>query len=159
MRIGADYIGARIASMTTNGVWIRFENPAIDGASTTPGHEKEIEVLSWGAAVAPDKQPRIVFTKYLDTATNAIMKMCWSGKQIEKAVLRCFRYDKGAPHEYLVITMEHVVIENYSVSGGPGEIPVENVSLIYGTVHYDYRPQSGALGMMATFKQTDSKVL
>ena len=50
-------------------------------------------------------------------------------------------------------------IGNVLISGGPGEIPVENVSLIYGTVHYDYRPQSGALGMMATFKQADSKVL
>jgi type VI protein secretion system component Hcp len=34
--------------------------------------------------------------------------------------------------------MQHVVISNYSVSGGPGDVPVENVSLDYGTVMYEY---------------------
>jgi type VI protein secretion system component Hcp len=37
--------------------------------------------------------------------------------------------------------MQHVVILNYSVSGGPGDIPVENVSLDYGTVQYTYIDQ------------------
>jgi len=37
--------------------------------------------------------------------------------------------------------MEHVVIANYSVSGGPGDLPVENVSLDYGIVNYIYVDQ------------------
>lgn len=34
--------------------------------------------------------------------------------------------------------MEHVIIANYSVSGGPGDLPVENVALDYGTIQYIY---------------------
>jgi type VI secretion system secreted protein Hcp len=39
-----------------------------------------------------------------------------------------------------------VVISNYSISGGPGEIPVENVSLDYGIVQYTYVNQKHAGG-------------
>ena len=35
---------------------------------------------------------------------------------------------------------------NYSVSGGPGDIPVENVSLDYGIVQYTYLDQKHADG-------------
>jgi type VI protein secretion system component Hcp len=47
--------------------------------------------------------------------------------------------------EYLTVAMEHVIISNYTVSGGPGDIPVENVSLDYGTVRYDYKEHKQAL--------------
>jgi type VI secretion system secreted protein Hcp len=33
------------------------------------------------------------------------------------------------------------VISNYSISGGPGDVPVENVSLDYGIIQYSYKPQ------------------
>ena len=44
--------------------------------------------------------------------------------------------------------MTHVVISNYSVSGGPGDIPVENVALDYGIISYEYispKSEGGAL--------------
>jgi type VI secretion system secreted protein Hcp len=37
-----------------------------------------------------------------------------------------------------------VIISNFSVSGGPGDIPVENVSLDYGIVEYTYKQQKQA---------------
>jgi type VI secretion system secreted protein Hcp len=37
--------------------------------------------------------------------------------------------------------VEHVVISNFSISGGAGDVPVENVSLDYGIVKYTYKPQ------------------
>ncbi len=145
--------------MATN-MYIKFEDPAIDGSSTAEGHSKEIEVLSWNHGFAQPTSPtrsaggsgtveqathqNLTFTKYLDGATNALLKMCWSGKQIGKATLRCFRSDgtpANTPVEYLQVVMQHVVISNYSVSGGPGDIPVENVSLDYGTVQYIYKDQ------------------
>ena len=48
--------------------------------------------------------------------------------------------------KYLEIVMEHVVISNYSVSGGPGDVPVENVSLSYGKVQYTYKGQKEDTG-------------
>jgi type VI secretion system secreted protein Hcp len=141
-------------------MYLTFENPAIDGASNAPGHEKEIEVLSWNhgfvqptsamrssagaGSVEQASHQNFNFTKYLDTGTNSLLKMCWSGKQIGKATLTCYRADGPAgttPVAYLKVTMEHVVISNYSVSGGPGDIPVENVALDYGIVQYTYIDQ------------------
>ncbi len=40
--------------------------------------------------------------------------------------------------------MQHVVIANYSVSGGPGDMPVENVSLDYGIIQYNYMDQKAS---------------
>ena len=42
--------------------------------------------------------------------------------------------------------MEHVIIANYSVSGGPGDLPVENLALDYGIIQYSYIPQKAADG-------------
>lgn len=39
--------------------------------------------------------------------------------------------------------MRRLVISNFSVSGGAGDVPVENVSLDYGSVTYTYIDQKG----------------
>jgi type VI secretion system secreted protein Hcp len=120
----------------------------------------EIEVLSWNHGFAQPTSPtrsaagsgtveqathqNLTFTKYLDATTNELLKACWSGKQFQKATLTCYRADGAAdnkPVEYLRIEMQHVIISNYSISGGPGDIPVENVSLDYGIIQYNYKEQ------------------
>ena len=137
-------------------MYLKFENPSIPGSSKDPGHAGEIEILSWGHGFAQPTSPtrggateqanhqNFNFTKYLDATTNELLRLCWSGKQIGKATLRCFRSDGATdnkPVEYLVVVMEHVVISNYSISGGAGDIPVENVSLEYGIIQYQYIDQ------------------
>jgi type VI secretion system secreted protein Hcp len=105
--------------------------------STDPGHQGEIEVLSWSHGFvqpAPIGQPqtshsRLSLTKYLDVATNTLQKYSWSGKQIGKATITCFRSDGASGNQSmmcLTIVLEHVI--NYSISGGPGDIPVENIT-------------------------------
>ena len=134
-------------------MYLKFEEPTINGTSTAPGHAGEIEVLSWNHGFNQPGDPRstppnqdLSFTKYLDAASTELQKTCWSGKQIGKATLRCYRSDGAtgnAPVEYLAVAMEHVIISNYAISGGPGDVPVENVSLSYGTIHYDYKGAKG----------------
>lgn len=126
-------------------MFIRFEEPAIAGTSTIPGHEKEIDVLSWnqGMNTSLGEQPAhtLSFTKYMDAVTNELLKYSWSGKQIGKAVLTCYRTDVKTDNKlilYLTIIMHHAVIENYSVSGRSGDTPVENISLAYGVIEYHY---------------------
>jgi type VI secretion system secreted protein Hcp len=143
-------------------MYIKFEEPSITGSSDAPGHAGEIEVLSWSHGfVQPTSSTRssagsgtveqathqnLTFTKYLDRSTNDLLKYSWSGKQIGKATISCFRADSpgNKPVLYLTVTMQHVIIANYSVSGGPGDIPVENVSLDYGIVEYTYLDQKRA---------------
>lgn len=135
-------------------MFIKFEEPAIEGSSTVSGHEREIEVLSWSHGFAQQSSPtregsaehahhaNLTFTKYLDVATNTLLKLCWNGKQIGKATLSCYRGD-GAKEKYLEVEMKHVIIANYSVSGGPGDIPVENIALDYGVIQYKYLGAGG----------------
>jgi type VI secretion system secreted protein Hcp len=132
----------------------------IDGGSTSSGHEKEIEVMSWSHGFSQPTSPvrstagagsveqanhsNFTFTKYIDSATDDLLGFCWSGKQIATAVVTCYRADgakDNKPVEYLKIEMQHVVVSNYSISGGAGDVPVENVSLDYGIVKYTYLPQ------------------
>jgi len=145
--------------MATN-MFLKFENPVIKGSSSAPGHADEIEILSWshgfmqpisptrssagGGTVEPASHQNLTLTKYLDHATDDLLKLCWAGKQIGKATLRCYRSDGPTDDkqiEYLRVEMEHVIISNFSISGGAGDVPVENVSLDYGTVRYTYMDQ------------------
>jgi type VI secretion system secreted protein Hcp len=160
-RLGAFLVALSLiagpAHAATN-MFIKFDG--IDGSSTAAGHEKEIELLSWSHGFVQPTSPtrstggsgtveqathqNLTFTKYLDDASTALLKACWSGKQLPSATISCFRSDHSGdnqPVKYLEVAMEHVVISNYSISGGPGDIPVENISLDYGAVKYTYFDQ------------------
>jgi len=139
-------------------IFIKFDG--IEGSSTSTGHEKEIEILSWshsfaqpasatrstaGAGTVEQANHRgLTLTKYLDTASTALLKACWSGSQLQSATISCFRSDGSGddkPVKYLEVTMQDVMIGSYSISGGPGDIPVENISLDYGAIKYTYIDQ------------------
>lgn len=139
-------------------MFIQFQNPDVPGSSSAPGHGGEIEVLSWNHGFAQPTSPtrsagggtveqathqNFTFSKYLDSASNALLKACWSGKQFGKATLRCYR-SEGL---YLTVVMEHVIIANVSIAGGPGDVPVENISLDYGIIQYEYKGQKHEDGL------------
>lgn len=143
-------------------MYIKFD-PAIETDVEVTGQEKTLEILSWnhgfsqptspirssggGGTVEQANHQNLSFTKYLDGSTQALLKKCWSGEQFKSAMLTCYRASSEAnPVKYLEVTMEHVVISNYSVSGGPGDIPVENLSLDYGILTYNYVSQKRADG-------------
>ena len=146
-------------------MYIKFETPNLTGSSTAAEHANEIEVLSWshgftqstsptrsgvgGGTVEQATHQNLTFTKYLDSSSNDLLKNCWGGKQFDKVTLTCFRADGATdnkPVQYLLVEMQHVIVSNYSISGGPGYIPVENVSLDYGIIKYNYIPQKQADG-------------
>ncbi len=132
----------------------------IEGESEDKNHKKWIEIESWnhgfnqptspvrsaqGATVEKANHADLSFSKYLDKATDAILSTCWSGKQLPKATLECYRADgDGNPVKYLMIDMDEVIISNYDISGSPGLHPLENVSLAYGKVTYTYTDQKKA---------------
>lgn len=141
--------------MATN-MYIKFEEPKIETDLTVSGHEKDVEIMSWnhgfsqptssvrssggGGTVEQAHHMNLSFTKYLDGATADMLKQCWCGKQFAKATLFCYRADGNLENEavlYLKIIMEHVIVANVSLSGGPGDLPVENISLDYGIVQYE----------------------
>ena len=44
------------------------------------------------------------------------------------------------------ITFKDIIVSNYSISGGTGDLPTETVTLSYGTVTYAYTQQKIADG-------------
>ncbi|MEM9556799.1 MAG: type VI secretion system tube protein Hcp [Acidobacteriota bacterium] len=148
--------------MATN-MYLKLDG--IEGGCTAAGHEKEIEILSWHHGFSQPTSPvrssagsgtveqanhqALAFSKYIDGATDDLLKACWDGSQIKEGILTCYRSDGATdnkPVEYLRVTMEKIVVSNLSISGGPGDVPVENISLDYGTVKYTYVPQKRADG-------------
>lgn len=148
-------------------MFIKMIGPDIAGSSTAKGHETHIEVLSWnygchqtvnskvgsGGGLTAEKitQGPLHFTKYIDTASDDLLKMAWTGKHIEKATFVAYRSsgDGGANQmgvQYLKIELDEVVVGDYSISGGQGDIAVENVALYYNTITFTYDPQDQKKG-------------
>jgi type VI secretion system secreted protein Hcp len=135
----------------------------ITGESTDSSHKGEIQVMSWshsfnqptkptrssagGGTVEQANHSDFSFTKYLDSSTDDLLKVCWSGKQIATGVFTAYRADgDNVPVEYLKIDFEKIVISNVSFGGGSGDLPSETVSMAYGKVTYTYKPQKVADG-------------
>jgi len=152
-------------------MYLKFEKPDIKGDCSAEGHKEEIEILSWShgfsqptsatrssagaGTVEQANHQALNVTKYIDATTASLLKQMWSGKQLGTATLTCYRADGNLANkevEYLKVVMEHVVIANYSVSGGPGALPVENLSLDYGIVQYNYADQKPDDGSQAGTK-------
>ena len=126
----------------------------IKGESADSSHKDWIEILSWshnisqptspvrdssGATVERANHSDISITKYVDAATDGILGKCGAGKVLKKATIECFRADgDNKPIKYLDIDMEKVVISNYNISAGAGDVPMENISLSYGLIKYTY---------------------
>ncbi|OQW96023.1 MAG: hypothetical protein BWK79_00325 [Beggiatoa sp. IS2] len=137
------------------------EGKKLEGNSTAKGHEKKMEVASWShgfhqpttaATKSVDQQATsranhsdLSFTKFLDNSSDDILKACWTGAQMKTAIFQMFRSsgsaDVGsASTKYLEITLEDVIIANYSISGGGDELPIENVTLNYTKCTYKFAP-------------------
>jgi type VI secretion system secreted protein Hcp len=139
-------------------MYITFDG--IEGGSTSAVHDKQIEILSWNHGFTQPTSPvrsaagsgtvedcthqNFTFSKYVDSATDDLLKMCWTGKQIASATVTCYRSGGDTANnqvEYLKVEMQHIIVSNFSISGGPGDVPVENISLDYGIIKYTYLPQ------------------
>jgi type VI secretion system secreted protein Hcp len=143
----------------------------IKGESTDDTHKEQIQVLSWshsfnqptsqtrsgagGGTVEQANHADFSITKYIDAATDDILKMCWSGKQIAKGTFQAYRSDgSGDGVLYLQVDFENIIISNYSISGGTGDVPVETVTLSYSKVSYNYKPVKLADGTAGGTQKT-----
>jgi len=130
----------------------------IKGESEDKNHKGWIEIQSWshgftqpttpvrsssGATVEKANHTDLTVTKYLDMSTDEILSACWTGKQLDKAKLECFRADGDAnPVKYLTIDMEDVLVSGYDIGhSGSGDHPMETIRLSYGKVTYTYLNQ------------------
>lgn len=128
---------------------------SIKGEAQDAMHKDEIDVLgwSWGASQSGTTHmgagggggkvniQDMSLTKYVDSASHALLKKVFDGSHIKEATL-VVRKAGGSPLEYIVILMEDVMVTSVSVGGSGGEDRLtENVSLNFSKVTYNYRPQ------------------
>ena len=127
----------------------------VDGESVDSSHKGEIDVLAWswgmsqsgtmhmggGGGSGKVSVNDVSITKFVDLATPVLMLHCASGKHIPKAVLTVRKAGEN-PLEYMIITMEDVLISSVSTGGSGGEDRLtESVSLNFAKVKLDYTSQ------------------
>lgn len=132
----------------------------IKGESVDDKHKDEIDVLSWswgmsqsgsahmggGAGAGKVNVHDLSFTKFIDVSSPDLYLSCCNGKHLKEAKLVVRKAGEN-PLEYLIITMEDVIISSVSPGGSGGEDRLaENVSVNFARVKVDYSAQSNTGG-------------
>ena len=128
----------------------------IEGEAKDAVHGGEIDVLSWdwgmnqsgtmhvggGGGGGKVNIDNLVITKYTDKATPNLMMACSNGKQYPDAVLTIRKAGEN-PLEYVVMTMEDVIITTVGTGGNSNEDRLtETVTLNFARVSVAYQPQA-----------------
>lgn len=136
----------------------------IEGEATQRDHRAEIELLSWswgmsndtpsagsgggGSVGRPRAQALLVVHRY-DKASPALLRHAASGRHIASAVLSARRAGSGgAARDFLKITLKDVLITALQMADN-GDGPVEQVTLSFGEIGFEYTPQTGRGGVGA----------
>lgn len=140
--------------MAQTDYFLKLEGDVFKGESSDDTHKDEIDVLSWSwgetntAAVSSGglgagKVMMQDFNVVMNCckATPELMLACAAGTHIKSALLTCRRAgDK--PVEYLKITMTDCIVSSYQTGGSAGDIiPVDQFSLAFQKVEWEYIPQ------------------
>ena len=140
----------------------------IKGESKDHAHKGEIDVLAWswglsqsgtfhtggGGGAGKVNVQDLSYTKWIDIASPVLALNCCNGEHIPKVVLTCRKAGKK-PLEYLIITMEKVMVTSVSTGGSGGEDRLtENVTLNFAKVDVEYQEQKedGSGGDKKTYR-------
>ena len=127
------------------------------GESQDSSHADEIDVLAWswgmsqsgsmhmgsGGGSGKVSVQDLSVTKWVDKSSCVLMQMVCEGDHFGEGILTVRKAGgKGGPVEYLIITMEDIIVSSYSTGGSGGEDRLtENMSLNFAKVKVQYTPQ------------------
>ena len=125
----------------------------VKGESKDDKHKDEIEVLSWSWGISNPVDARagagkgagkanfgdLNFMHALDKASPVLMKACTMGDHFKEATLTSRKAGKGQ-QEYLIVKLKEVFVSSVQPSGS-SEHPMESVSLVFGHIDLEYKPQ------------------
>lgn len=128
----------------------------IEGESTDAKHKNEIEVLSWswgetnagahvggssGGGAGKVHMQDFSFTMSANKSSPKLMLYCATGTHIKEASLTC-RKAGGEQQEYLILKFTDALVSSFQSGGSTGDIiPVDQVSLNFSKIEYEYKPQ------------------
>jgi type VI secretion system secreted protein Hcp len=126
-----------------------------ESADSVQGPKGDIDILAWswgmsqsgtthmgtGGGAGKASFQDLSFTKYIDTASNALMIALAKGTHIKEVVLLARKAGDGQ-QRYIQITMKEVMVTSVSTGGSGGEDRMtENVTLNFANVKFSYVPQ------------------
>jgi type VI secretion system secreted protein Hcp len=134
----------------------------IEGESQDAKHKNEIDLESWswgetqvgahaaggGGGSGKVDMHDFSFVMKVNKASPKLLLTCSSGEHIKKAVLICRKAGKDQ-QEYVKITLSDLLVSSFQTGGSAGNvIPVDQVSLNFSKIEYEYKEQKadGSLG-------------
>ena len=144
-------------------IFLRLSNN-IKWESQDDTHRNEIDVLAWnwgltqsgtthvgsGGGGGKVNVQDITLTKYVDLATNDLIKRCTSGEHIESGELIVRKSGGAAPVEYFRIKLQNIMITSYSTGGAKDGLDrvQETLTLNFRKfeVAYTLQEETGAAG-------------
>jgi len=91
------------------------------------------------------------FSFSLEACSYQLLKNLAEGTHIKNAVFTGRKTGgKGKPVPYLVITMTHCYVTNFSTGGGSTGVPSASVTLAYEEIKFEYKTQDTATGATTT---------
>jgi type VI secretion system secreted protein Hcp len=141
----------------------------VKGESGSTKHMEHIELHSWswgasnptsisgsGMSAGKVSMSDLAFTKNVDKASPALLRLCVNGDHVDEATLFCAKSTGGMnPEDFLHIVLKEVYVSSFQVGGSHGEdVGTESVSLTYGQIEYGYKVQQkgGSLADAGTVK-------
>jgi len=135
----------------------------IEGEAPDSKHKGEIELESWswgesqggahsaggGGGAGKVVMQDFHFVMKMNKASPKLFLACATGEHFKKAVLTCRKAGKEQ-QEFLKVTLQDLLVSTYQ-SGGSGHsdvIPMDQVSLNFTKIEFDYKEQKadGSLG-------------
>ena len=136
---------------------------SIPGESEDDKHKGEIQLESWslgatqsrsfamggGGGAGKVQMQDFHFVAKLDKAGPKLLLACATGEHLPKSVLVC-RKAGTDQQEYMKITLSDCLVSSYHTSGSGGSdiVPLEEVSINFAKIEYEYKEQKpdGTLG-------------
>jgi type VI secretion system secreted protein Hcp len=135
----------------------------IEGESQDHKHKNEIELESWswgqtnsgtmasggGGGAGKVSMQDFHFVMKVNKASPKLILACAGGDHIKMATLVCRKAGKDQ-QEYLTVKMSDLLVSSYQ-TGGSGHsdvVPVDQISLNFAKIEFDYKEQKadGTLG-------------
>ncbi|WP_308917913.1 type VI secretion system tube protein Hcp [Jannaschia sp. LMIT008] len=144
-------------------IFLRLSN-SIRGESQDATHRDNIDVMEWnwgltqsgtthmgaGGGGGKVNVQDITLTKYVDLASNDLIKRCTSGEHIDSGELIVRKSGGNAPIEYFILKMENIMITSYQTGGSKDGLDriQETLTLNFRKfeITYTLQEESGAAG-------------
>lgn len=136
-------------------MFLKLDN--LKGESQDAVHKDAIQILAWswgmtqsgtmhigtGGGSGKVSVQDLSITKYIDSATHALVDACCNGKHFDQGTVIVRKAGGEKAMEYLKITMKQVIVTSVSTGGSGGEERLtENISLNFAQFKLEYFPQT-----------------